>query len=162
MENIEIEKMLHHRKPYLMLDKVIEISANQIHTTKTVSMDDYYASGHFPGATVVPGAVMHEICTQSAGVLIAKFYNPMEGDYNTEDPFHNKYALGVLKKMEGAKFLNFAKPGDELHIKVTLIEHLENLFKFKAEIQKKDSSELNKVMQCRFTLCNIESRLLYN
>ena len=154
--------MLHHRKPYLMLDKVIEISPNQIYTTKTASMDDYYASGHFPGATVVPGAVMHEMCTQSAGVLIAKFYNPMEGDYNTEDPFHNKFALGVLKKMEGAKFHNFAKPEDELHIKVTLIEHLENLFKFKAEIQKKDAAEFNKVMQCRFTLCNIESRLLYN
>lgn len=162
MEKIELEKMLHHRKPYLIIDEVVEISQNHIQTAKKVSMDDFYASGHFPGATVVPGAVMHEMCTQSAGVLIAKYYNPMEGDYNTDDPFHNKYALGVLKKMEGAKFLNFAKPGDQLQIKVTLIDHMQDLFKFKAEIQKQTADESHKVMQCRFTLCNIESKLLYS
>lgn len=162
MEKIILEEMLHHRRPYLIIDEVVEISKGSIRTIKKVTQDDFYASGHFPGATIVPGAVMHEMCTQSAGVLIAKYHNPMEGNYNTKDPFHNKYALGVLKKMEGAKFFHFAKPGDLLEIKVNLIDKMQDLFKFKAQICKKNLVEANKIMQCRFTLCNIESNLLYS
>ena len=86
---------LHHRAPYLMVDEVASVASEVVVTRKKVTGDEYFFAGHFPGASIVPGAMLQELTTQSAGILIAAEYNPMS-DFNTEDPFHNEYALGVL------------------------------------------------------------------
>jgi 3-hydroxyacyl-[acyl-carrier-protein] dehydratase len=151
-----IEQFLHHRRPYLQVDEILDSSSSHIETTKSVKPDELYISGHFPGAPVVPGAMMQEMCTQSAGILIAKHYNPMD-DFDTTDPFHNQMALGVLRSVKDAKYYTFAKVGDDLNIHVRLINHLDNLFKFEGKIYKGDQ----KVMRISFSLCNTQSELLY-
>lgn len=150
-----IEDHIHHRAPFLLIDKIIEASNKHIMTKKLVTGDEFFCQGHFPGAPVVPGSLMHEMTTQSAGVLIAKFYNPME-DYNTHDPFHNPIALGVLHKTKFAKYKGFAKPKDEMIIKVTLLDNTEDYFNFKGEITVNNTV----IMKNEFCLCNIESKLL--
>lgn len=155
MEN-QIEKYLHHREPYLQVSEIVDSSSSHIHTKKIIKDNEFYISGHFPGAPVVPGAMMQEMCTQSAGILIAMHYNPMK-DFNTSDPFHNKIALGVLRSVQNAKYNTFVKKGDELDIHVRLINHLDNLFKFEAKIFRGDE----KVMRIAFSLCNTQSELLY-
>lgn len=151
----QIEDYLHHRPPYLLVENIVSIETNEVVTTKTVSAKDDCLAGHFPGAPIFPGAMMQELVTQSAGVLIAANYNPME-QYNTSDPHFNKYALGVLVRVDSARYRGFARPGDQLNVRVQLNELVGSLFDFSGKIRL-DNEE---IMRIRFQLSNIESRLL--
>jgi len=151
-----IEVYLHHRKPYLQVDEILESSSSHIHTKKVISSNEFYIDGHFPEAPVVPGAMMQEMCTQSAGIFIAKHHNPMK-NYNTNDPFSNKMALGVLRSVSNAKYYSFVKVGEVLDIHIRLINKLDNLYKFEGKI----FSQNKKVMRIAFSLCNTQSELLY-
>lgn len=150
-----VEDYLHHRAPYLMVDDIQSISDSEIVTSRRVTGEEYFLQGHFPGAPVVPGAMMQEMTTQSAGILIAARYNPMP-EYNTHDPHFNEYALGVLVKVEQARFKGFARPGDQLEIRVNLNEWLSEIFDFRATIAVGDKI----IMRNRFQLTNIESSVL--
>ena len=95
---------------------------------------------------------MQEMTTQSAGILIAARYNPME-QYNTHDPSFNEFALGVLVKVKHARFRGFARPGDQLEIKVSLNQHVGQMFDFSATVSVGDST----IMRNSFQLTNILS-----
>ena len=150
-----VEKYLHHRAPYLMVDEIATIEANEITTFKQVTGDEFFVPGHFPGAPIVPGAMMQEMTTQSAGILIAARFNPMES-FDTEDPFHNEYALGVLAKVNQARFKGFARPGDRLTSRVVLNERVSHAFDFSATITINDKM----IMRNSFQLVNIKSQVL--
>jgi 3-hydroxyacyl-[acyl-carrier-protein] dehydratase len=150
---INISKRLHHRKPYLLIDEVIEHSNMMIHARSIPAMEDYYLQGHFPGAPVVPGAMMQEMTTQAAGLLIAEYYSPVP-DYDSSKT--QGHALGVLRTIHHAKYKSFARPQDILSIKVELIQVIENSFRFKASIEIGD----NKIMFNEFTLVNISDEKL--
>ncbi len=157
INSAEIQKLLHHRHPYLMIDEVLELSEVEISTQKTPNLEqDYFFKGHFPNAPVVPGAMLQEMTTQSAGVLMTKFYSP-EADYNSETT--KGYAIGVLSKIYNSKFLNFAKPGDNLEIKVKLVDRENNYFVFTGEILKNGSIT---VMKNKFALSIISDEHLYS
>lgn len=151
----EVTKYLHHRPPYLLVDKVVSVSSKEAVTQKTVTSEDGFIQGHFPGAPVFPGAMMQELTTQSAGVLIASQYNPMK-DFNTEDPHHNEYALGVLVKIDHARYRGFARPGDILVTTVSLNDQASELFDFSASVAVNGKT----IMKNRFRLMNIKSLAL--
>ncbi|QDK42741.1 hypothetical protein DOM21_15040 [Bacteriovorax stolpii] len=146
--SINIHKRLHHRAPYLMVDKVLEHSSEHIVAAKTPALEDFYIQGHFPGAHVVPGAMMQEMTTQTAGLLIAEHHSPV-ADYDSEAT--KGYALGVLRSVHNSKFKKFARPGEKLEIHVRLIEKNEQLFRFKGSITVGE----DKIMSNEFTLINI-------
>jgi 3-hydroxyacyl-[acyl-carrier-protein] dehydratase len=77
-------------------------------------------------------------------------------EYNTHDPHFNEYALGVLVKVEQARFKGFARPGDQLEIRVNLNGRLSGIFDFRATIAVGDKI----IMRNRFQLTNIESSVL--
>lgn len=151
----KVEDYLHHRAPYLMVDEIVSIEKNEITTGKTVSENDFFIAGHFPGAPIMPGAMMQEMTTQSAGILIAAEHNPM-AVFNTEDPFFNEYALGVLVKVKLARYKSFARPGDRLTVKVTLNDHISDVFDFSASVSVDDKT----IMRNQFQLMNIKSSTL--
>jgi len=66
-----IEDYLHHRSPYLLVQNIVEISDQKIVAEATVKGDEFFIAGHFPGAPILPGAMMQEMSTQTAGILIA-------------------------------------------------------------------------------------------
>ena len=146
---------LHHRPPYLLVDEIISISRCEVVTRKTLRGDEFFLTGHFPGAPILPGAIMQEMSTQSAGVLIAGEYNPME-DYDTSDPDHNPYALGVLVKVNRARFRGFARPGQRIEAHVVLNEQVDQLFDFSATLRADERI----IMQNQFQLTNISSSSL--
>jgi 3-hydroxyacyl-[acyl-carrier-protein] dehydratase len=152
---INISKRLHHRSPYLLIDEVLEHSNEKIHVIKKSDLNDYYLKGHFPGAPIVPGAMMQEMTTQAAGLLIAEYYSPVP-DYDSETT--EGHALGVLRAIHHAKYKNFARPQDVLHIKVELVQKMENSFRFKAYIE----IDQKKIMSNEFTLVNISDEKLKN
>lgn len=150
-----LEGYLHHRSPYLLLRSMVEISDTHCVTTAQVSDLTNILAGHFPGAPILPGAMMQEMTTQAAGVLIAGRHNPM-ADYRTDDPHHNEFALGVLVRVRGARYRGFARPGDELQVSVRLHERVDQLFDFMGEVRCRQ----NLILRNQFQLANIPSRTL--
>jgi 3-hydroxyacyl-[acyl-carrier-protein] dehydratase len=157
-ESHPLYKDLYHRSPYLLIDDVLREDQSEIVTVKKLIGDEFYFQGHFPHAPVLPGAMMQEMTTQSAGVLIARFHNPVES-YDTENFDPGRLALGVLSRIKEAKYKTFAKPGDRLEITVKLVERLEHAFEFTAVIKKFSDSDTegSLVMKNRFVLTNIPS-----
>ncbi len=151
--NINIKKRLHHRPPYLLIDKIIDVSKETIHAQIIPRQEDFYLQGHFPGTPIVPGAMMQEMTTQAAGLLITEFYSPVE-DYDSEST--KGHALGVLRAIHYAKYKKFARPDDVLDIKVTLLLRIEKSFRFKAVIE----IDGEKIMSNEFTLINISEDAL--
>ena len=151
----QVTKYLHHRPPYLLVDHVVSVSSKEAVTQKMVTGKEGFIQGHFPGAPVFPGAMMHELTTQSAGILIASQYNPMK-DFDTEDPHHNEYALGVLVKTDHARYRGFARPGDLLVTTVSLHDRVSEMFDFAATVSVSGKT----IMKNRFRLMNIKSSTL--
>ena len=147
-----IEDYLHHRSPYLLVQNIVEISEQKIVTEATIKGDEFFIAGHFPGAPILPGAMMQEMTTQSAGVLIAANFNPME-KYKTEDPEFNEFALGVLVKIKHARYRGFARPGDQLEIHIDLDQRISHLFDFSGRIECNGKT----IYQNQFQLANIRS-----
>ena len=150
-----VEDYLHHREPYLLIKEIVSVDDQQVVTSASISGDEFFIAGHFPGAPILPGAMMQEMTTQSAGILIAARYNPME-EYNTHDPFFNEYALGVLVKVKHARYRGFARPGDSLAVNVRLEERIGDVFDFACSIEV----DGRKIMQNRFQLTNMLSATL--
>ena len=151
-----VEDYLHHRPPYLLVEQIESLEPERVVTSSVVREDAFYITGHFPGAPILPGAMMQEMTTQSAGILIAAYYNPME-TFDTHDPFHNEFALGVLVRVKDARYRGFVRPGDRVTVTVQLKEIVSNMFEFAARVQTRDEQT---VMRNVFQLTNIPSATL--
>ncbi len=150
---INILKRLHHRPPYLMINEVIEHSPQMLSALSLPKGDEFYLLGHFPATPVVPGAIMQEMTTQAAGLLITEYHSPVP-DYDSEKT--KGWALGVLRAVHTAKYKSFARPSDRMVIKVELIDQMENIFRFKGKITVDEKV----IMHNEFSLVNIEEAKL--
>ncbi|MBC7381434.1 MAG: bifunctional UDP-3-O-[3-hydroxymyristoyl] N-acetylglucosamine deacetylase/3-hydroxyacyl-ACP dehydratase [Bacteroidia bacterium] len=104
-----IERMLPHRFPFLLVDKILEVGQNHIIAVKNVSFNEPFFQGHFPGNPVMPGVLIIEAMAQSGGVLIlSKVEDPQ--NYNT-----------YFMKIDNAKFKDKVIPGDTLVFRLELI-----------------------------------------
>jgi UDP-3-O-[3-hydroxymyristoyl] N-acetylglucosamine deacetylase/3-hydroxyacyl-[acyl-carrier-protein] dehydratase len=102
-----IEKKLPHRFPFLLVDKIIELSDTQIVGIKNVTFNEWYFPGHFPGNPVMPGVLQIEALAQCGGILAINMAG--EGTYDT-------YFL----KIDNCKFKQMVKPGDTMILKMEL------------------------------------------
>ena len=105
----QIEKTLPHRYPFLLVDKIIELTAEYIVGIKNVTFNEYFFQGHFPNNPVMPGVLQIEALAQTGGILCI---NAMPaGSYDT-------YFL----KVDNCKFKQKVVPGDTMILKMELIE----------------------------------------
>lgn len=120
----EIKTLLPHRYPFLLVDKVTEISLNEsITAIKNVTVNEPFFNGHFPERAVMPGVLMIEALAQAGGILIMKSLQA-EGINN---------ALFLLAGVDKARFRRMVSPGDQLVMKVSVVISRKELWKFKAE-----------------------------
>ena len=104
-----IEKMLPHRFPFLMVDKIMEITEKSIIGVKNVTMNEPIFTGHFPGNPIFPGVLQIEAMAQVGGVYALS---------NIEDPhLYSTYFL----KVDNVKFKQKVVPGDTLVFELTLL-----------------------------------------
>ncbi len=104
----KIEKTLPHRHPFLLIDKIIELTDTYIVGIKNVTFNEWFFPGHFPGNPVMPGVLQIEALAQTGGILCI---NSMpEGQYDT-------YFL----KIDNCKFKQMVRPGDTMVLKMELI-----------------------------------------
>jgi UDP-3-O-[3-hydroxymyristoyl] N-acetylglucosamine deacetylase/3-hydroxyacyl-[acyl-carrier-protein] dehydratase len=104
----QIEKTLPHRHPFLLVDKIIELTDTSIVGVKNVTYNEWFFPGHFPGNPVMPGVLQIEALAQTGGILCI---NAMpKGNYDT-------YFL----KINNCKFKQMVKPGDTMLLKLELM-----------------------------------------
>ncbi len=103
-----IKKLLPHRYPFLLIDKIIELDKKHCVAVKNVTMNEPYFQGHFPQEPVMPGVLQVEAMAQAAGVLVLNFL---------EEP--EKYSTYFLK-IDNVKFRQKVVPGNTLLLSVAL------------------------------------------
>lgn len=99
---IQIQKILPHRPPFLLIDKILEISDEYIIGIKNVTMNEPYFVGHFPQEPVMPGVLQVEAMAQTGGIFVL---------HSVPDP--ENYITYFLK-IEEAKFRHKVVPGDTI------------------------------------------------
>lgn len=122
--NIErITEMIPHRYPFLMIDRVDEVVANESAIgIKNVSINEPFFQGHFPRRAVMPGVLIIESMAQTAAVLVVETLGP-----------ESEGKLVYFMTVEGARFRRPVVPGDVLKVHVTKIQNRRNVWKFRAE-----------------------------
>ena len=119
----QILKMLPHRYPILLVDRVLEIDKGKsIKAIKNVSINEPFFLGHFPHRPVMPGVLILEALAQAAAILAFD----MLGQVPDEKTVY--YFAGI----DGARFKRPVEPGDQLILEVSLDRHKSGIFKFNA------------------------------
>lgn len=109
MDTEKIKATLPHRYPFLLVDKIIEMSPNHVVGIKNVTANEEFFLGHFPGNPVFPGVLQMEALAQTGGILALS---------NVEEP--EKWDTYFLK-MDNVKFKAKVLPGDTLILKMELV-----------------------------------------
>ena len=120
----EILKILPHRYPFLLVDRVLDIKKGRsITAVKNVSYNEPFFQGHFPQLKVMPGVLVIEALAQAGGILLY---------HSVSNP---ETKMVFLSKVDRAKFRKTVIPGDQLILKVELLKLKNKICQIKAEAQ---------------------------
>jgi 3-hydroxyacyl-[acyl-carrier-protein] dehydratase len=119
---INPEDYLPHRKPMLLVDKVIEIGVDSIECSKLFSEDEFFLKGHYPGSPIVPGVILVEAAVQAGAILIS---HGMAGKVG---------GVPVLTRLNEVRFKQMVKPGDEVELHARLDEEISGAYFMSAKV----------------------------
>jgi 3-hydroxyacyl-[acyl-carrier-protein] dehydratase len=115
LEAADIMRILPHRYPFLLVDRVIELEpGKRAVAMKQVTANEPQFTGHFPGRPIMPGVLMVEALAQTAGIAVL-----------TLDEYRGK--LGLFAGIDECRFRRLVVPGDALRLEVT-VEKLRGMF----------------------------------
>ncbi|MFT7413778.1 MAG: 3-hydroxyacyl-[acyl-carrier-protein] dehydratase [Methylophagaceae bacterium] len=120
----EIQRLLPHRYPFLLVDRVIEYTPGKhLVAIKNITYNEPQFTGHFPQRVIMPGVLILEALAQATGLLAFK----------TADDVRSDNALYYLAGIDNARFKKPVEPGDQLKLEVNLVKNKRNFWKFSAE-----------------------------
>lgn len=124
IEKVDIEKILKllpHRYPFLLVDRVIDYKLGEHLTAiKNVTFNEPHFNGHFPQHPVMPGVLIIEAMAQASGILSRLAI----GELNDNDD------IFYLVKVDNAKFTKTVVPGDQLHLHTTIKRRMRNMVQY--------------------------------
>src|SRR3990172_6947104 len=122
-----IQKILPHRYPFLMIDKIIELELDKrVVGVKSVTVNEPFFQGHFPGQPIMPGVLIIEAMAQTSGILIL----------NSLPDFKEK--LVYFMQINNAKFRKPVVPGDQLFLEIVLVSKKTKIFLMKGKAMVND------------------------
>lgn len=142
LSNIEIRKIIPHRYPFLLIDKVLEVEpGKKCIAIKNVTANEPFFQGHFPENPIMPGVLIVEALAQTAGIAAALVEE-------------NKNKLGVFTGIESFKFRRQVVPGDTLHLEANIIALRRGLAKVsvKASVESQIAAE----GEIKFAMVDVE------
>lgn len=119
----QILGLLPHRYPFLLIDRVLELTEDRVLALKNVTFNEPYFQGHFPGVPVMPGVLQVEAMAQAGGILASK---SVQFDATTH--------VMLFMAIDAVKFRKAVTPGDQLMIEVIPLRK-GKIFKMKGEIK---------------------------
>jgi len=140
LTNIDIQNILPHRYPFLLIDKVIEIiPGKRAVAIKNVTINEPFFQGHFPGNPIMPGVLIVEALAQAAGASVSIL-----------EEYRDK--LGVFAGIDSIKFKRQVVPGDTLLLEcdITLIK----LGLVKAKVKATVDGQIAAIGEIKFVMVN--------
>jgi beta-hydroxyacyl-ACP dehydratase FabZ len=126
LEAKDILRILPHRYPYLLVDRILELEPGQrVVGLKNVTVNEHFFVGHFPGEPIMPGVLILEMMAQAGGVMLL-----------TKDEHRGK--LAYLAGVEKARFRKPVLPGDVLTAEITMLRARANMGWVKAQARVAD------------------------
>ena len=146
LDILEIQQILPHRYPFLLIDRVIDLKRKErIVAIKNVTVNEPFFTGHFPGNPIMPGVLIVEAIAQAGGALLLT---------EVEDR-HNK--LMVFTGIERARFRRPVVPGDQLRIEVEVKAWRMTAVRMEGKAYVGDKRVAEAIVTCR--LVNPHGRL---
>jgi beta-hydroxyacyl-ACP dehydratase FabZ len=119
----EVLGLLPHRYPFLLIDRVLELTDDRVLCLKNVTVNEPFFQGHFPGVPVMPGVLQIEAMAQAGGILASRAVS-----------FDPTTHVMLFMAIDAVKFRKAVTPGDQLHIEVIPLRK-GKIFKMKGEIK---------------------------
>jgi beta-hydroxyacyl-ACP dehydratase FabZ len=119
----QILGLLPHRYPFLLIDRVLELTDDKCVALKNVTFNEPYFQGHFPGVPVMPGVLQIEAMAQAGGILASRAVQ-----------FNPETHVMLFMAIDAVKFRKAVTPGDQLMIEVVPLRK-GKIFKMKGEIR---------------------------
>ncbi len=159
LSSVEIQKIIPHRYPFLLVDRIIELEPGKRAVgIKNVTVNEPFFQGHFPGFPIMPGVLIVEALAQTAGIAVnAEAAGISDGDGedtgseakktgSSEDRSAKATAetldkkLGVFASIDGMKFKKQVMPGDTLRMEVEILSSKLGIVKAKVRASVKDKT----------------------
>src|SRR5262245_50936613 len=117
-----IKSAIPHREPFLLLDEIVEQTANRIVCRKKFTGDEFWYRGHYPDFPLTPGVLLCEAAMQAGAVLLAKVVAD------------NPDKVPVVSRMNNVKFKAMVRPGDTVNLEVELTEQMAGAYFMDAKV----------------------------
>lgn len=132
----EIQKILPHRYPMLLVDRILDVSDDRIVGLKNVSLNEPFFQGHFPGNPIMPGVLIVEAMAQCGGVLALRAIEDRE----------RKVVL--FTSIDNCRFRVQVTPGDQLRLELEILRQRGSVIKMQGQAYVGDRLAAEAVLMC--------------
>ena len=130
----EIHRRIPHRKPFLFIDEIVEISENGAVARLTVSPELPFFEGHYPGNPIMPGVLLCESVFQTGAIYLAEKLG--------SDALNVDKVTPVLSRIRDARFKRMVLPGDTIEVTVKEKDQIGKFYNLTGEIRKDGKTAL--------------------